>query len=476
MRRKILFLILIITFISGCVSTTRTNRGLATISYSSTPPILEKAISKSTSTPTSLPSPQETSTLKPSPSKTLIPSITPKPTRTTTPTVTIVPTPKLVDFPTPIPGNVIRQQCLTFQGSLQAGSYLDGKVILGTDPLGRYGKDGQAYLTDMQSGITRLALDTEIKGDFVPTIHRISPDKKWYFYFSASADGKGSQLHIRSIKGQELPVVYWDSKWPKSAEWLDNQHILIRIRVEEWDNYGAGILLNPFSGEWQKLTADKHVASNLSITAPIIHYNPTLTQVIYQSGDSILIMRDIQSIQDIWLKRGVNFLVPPSWSPDGSQFAFVVTDLSIRQSDIYLVKPDGQETQLTHLADVYPSVSEIYIEDMEWSPDGRYVAFSVFVKDNGLLIKGPTLMIVDVASQQIIDTCVVVSQYSGGYLVWSPASNLLVVASPIDYLEYLETAPKGVKPHARILLVDIMKGLAYPIAEDMAPMGWMLSP
>jgi hypothetical protein len=416
----------------------------------------------------------QTSTVIQPSSVILSPTKTLKPTRTVSPTPQATPTRSIFDFPAPVSGSVVRQQCLTLQDDLPDGQNMKGTVVLGTEKLDRLGIYGEAYLIDMQNGTTHLAFKTQFKGDFVPSIYRISPDRKWFFYFETLADGKGSQLHISAIDGREMPVAYWDLAWGDSAEWLDDRRLIV-WPPSDWIN-GIYIILNPFTGEWQKQVADAHVVRNSSITYPMIHYNPNLKQAIYQSGDSIYILWDIPSNQEIWIKRGANFYVPPRWSPDGTQFAMVITQSDFRQSDIFVVTPDGRETQLTHLAEAYPSISEIYIEDMEWSPDGRYIAFTVFGRNDVVEFKGPTLMVFDVATRQITDYCVVVSEYSGGYLVWSPDSKQVVVASPIDYLEYIETAPKGVKPHVRVVWLDIEKGVAAQIAEDMAPMGWMLSP
>jgi hypothetical protein len=270
--------------------------------------------------------------------------------------------------------------------------YLTGTLILSTNPLDRYGDEGKIYSIDMQSMAESLMFNTKDQANLAPSIYRISPDRKWYIYFEPAKMCTGSQLHISSINGQESPVAYWDPTWGDSVEWLDNQRLIVRS-TDEWLK-GIVIVLNPFTGEWQKRTADEHVISNLSIFAPVIYYNPSLEQAIYSSGDSIFILWDIQSNQDIWLKRGANFWVRPSWSPGGSQFAMVVTDLEANQSDIHLVDSSGKEARLTNLAETYPSVSGVYISEMEWSPDGRYIAFLVSVSSDVEMIKGPSLMVV----------------------------------------------------------------------------------
>jgi hypothetical protein len=411
---------------------------------------------------------------RPTPTTTPTPFVIASSTQTNTPITSATSGKRFMEFPTPIPGSGLEQRCVTLDKTLLEGFMITGTLVLNTNPLDRNGEDGETYLMNMVDGTVNLM--TQIQGQInsTPSIHRISPNMKWFIYFEPKITGIGTKLHIRSIDGQEVPVINWDDTWGDSAEWLDDQQLII-WPSGDWLN-GIIIVLNPFTGKLQKLTPNDHVISILSIDSPLIYYNPTLTRAIYQSGDSIFVLWDVQSQKDIWMTRGANFYVRPSWSPDGSQFAMVITQYDIRQSDIFLVTPDGQETQLTHLAEAYPSMLETYIEDMEWSPDGRHIAFLVSVKDKIHEIKGPTLMVVDVVTKQITDYCVVVSRYSDGYLVWSPNGERLVVASPIDYQEYIETAPKGVKPHVRVVLLDIMKEVAVQIAEDMAPLGWMIAP
>jgi dipeptidyl aminopeptidase/acylaminoacyl peptidase len=60
----------------------------------------------------------------------------------------------------------------------------------------------------------------------------------------------------------------------------------------------------------------------------------------------------------------------PRWSPDGTQIAFVRTDLREKRSQIWLIRADGGEAwQLTKL-------DEGSIGEPVWSPDGSKIAFT----------------------------------------------------------------------------------------------------
>ena len=80
------------------------------------------------------------------------------------------------------------------------------------------------------------------------------------------------------------------------------------------------------------------------------------------------------------LASGPNNYSSPRWSPDGSQLVYVSTEDG--RAQIFLRWMDtGQETKLTNLTRSPGGMS--------WSPDGRWIAFSMFVPhDDGTLSAG----------------------------------------------------------------------------------------
>lgn len=188
------------------------------------------------------------------------------------------------------------------------------------------------------------------------------------------------------------------------------------------------------------------------------------------SGDYYVLL-DTQNQTDIWRMRGADFLVSPEWSPDGSRFAMVITNGELEQSDIFIVTEDGHETQLTHLAEMYPSVQEITIENMKWSPDGQAIAFSVHLQDDLHQTDRPILMTVDVTTQLVTDYCIVALRF-----LWSPNSQQLVLASPTDNQEYSDFTNQEGTPPINSVVVDVVREIAARVAENMEPIGWMIFP
>jgi Tol biopolymer transport system component len=164
----------------------------------------------------------------------------------------------------------------------------------------------------------------------------------------------------------------------------------------------------------------------------------------------------------------------PRWSLDGKQFAFAPNLFQKMKWPVYevlVVDRNGNTIQETHLTDYFPWV---YIDDLSWSPDGQRIAFwfSTFREQPGLSTHGSLFLAVfDVTSGIVTNYCVPGDNDAqlGGRRksippIWSPDGKQLIVQS-----RYSEE-------HSRVILVDLAIGRAYQIAEDMDPVGWMVSP
>lgn len=466
MIKQFLLLILSIVILAGCSTTITPDSSTFNVSHTPKPSDMLVAIS---STPSAM---AQTTSVTASLTPEILKTKTPALTMDTTPTFT---TTTIAEFPRPDPSSGVSQQCLNIGNTLPTGMVLTGTMILDAGQFKSDDKEGVVYLLDLSDRDISLMSELSLSTNKLPTYNNISPDRKWFYYFEPSSSGAGSQLHISSVDGQEQSVAYWNEMWGQVVYWLDSQRLIIWPPVDDLHPYGFAFILNPFSGEYQALPPK--FSSGLNSLVLAVDYNPSLTRAVYLSGN-YYILWDTQSQLDLWKKRGANYsYLLRGWSSNGNQFAYVVTNEDAKQSDIFLITPDGIETQLTHLAEAYPSVSEIYIEDMAWSPDGRYLAFITKVKDVDLYdMEGPTLMVVDVATQQVTDFCIVVSRYSGGHLIWSPTSQQVIVASPIDYQEYIKNASKGPAVPVEVVLVDIINKTATKLTENMAPVGWMIEP
>jgi Tol biopolymer transport system component len=178
----------------------------------------------------------------------------------------------------------------------------------------------------------------------------------------------------------------------------------------------------------------------------------------------------VASLENIFVAQSIhNDIFPmPHWSPDGSQFVFqgLVRFSDHVERELFQVSRDGQAEQVTHLS----SFANILDTNYSWSPDGGHIAFFLATKQ----IRYPEALVatIDMSTMMVTNYCMPILYGGEGYgmggqpasPVWSPDGKQFLV---VDWYE---------KDHYRVILVDVVLGLAAQIAEDMEPVGWMISP
>jgi len=350
-------------------------------------------------------------------------------------------------------------------------------------------KSGTFHL-DMQSGqMTEITLTSENQVG-----HIISPNRKLVAYEHVTHDSAGAvvknDLVVANAKGQPLSVMPWEEGWIETPAWLDNERLVINpsgLNPEE----GAGdkpatlLVLNPFSGERQILKPDfPRILNTRSTRFAILPfwegwsgviYDPTLTRAIYPRfiGDNeemyTYAIWDpskrmlIATLEDVFARfsMGTDFPIP-KWSPDGSHFVFqgfIATQDPPIKMELYEVSRDGQTRQLTQLS----SVAYVWESSYSWSPDGQHIAMFLGPPFLAAYEKA-RVAVLDVATLNITDYCVNIAFSGDEYPIWSPDGHQFVIT---DWRE---------KDHRRVILVDIEKNIATQIAEDMEPVGWMVTP
>lgn len=131
--------------------------------------------------------------------------------------------------------------------------------------------------------------------------------------------------------------------------------------------------------EWQVYIVNTNSLDKLKITADVRggyepNWSPDGTRLVFQYNG--LWIADIinNEITRIPLSVKSNdlpneYLVKPSWSPDGDWIAFLNENGT--QGDIYLIRPDG--TELKRLTDTNDISRD---GNLVWSPDGKQLAYS----------------------------------------------------------------------------------------------------
>ncbi len=434
---------------------------------------------RTTATPLSLPSTalspkKETPEVLPS---TILPS-TALPQKKETPVV--LPSVTLTENPS---ATYIRNQCLEIATKLPASALIRGGLVLNDrnlleNSLQEVGHR-DAYILNLQTQ-EKIFL---AKRNSPAVFFSVSPNRKLVAYLKTSE----SVLEIAMNDGKILKSLPWQKEWRILTDWLNDQSIVIEL---DEDQPASLLILNPFSGksvvllpDYPKIfKGDAHLDwDGWGETV----YDSEMSKVIYVKGHSFVLW-DIKSRQEIATVPTLadfNSLVKvPKWSPDGTRLvvaAPVNPDDELYRDELFSIAVDGTIQQLTRLTSLFKSVD---ITKWSWSPDGRYIAFMLYVSDQRIFTssEGEQLALLDTTTDTVTFYCIPGLQvldktnfmFSKRYSmasstipspIWSPDSDQLLVEN-----RYIDDA-------SRLILIDINKGFAVQIAENVEPVGWMVS-
>jgi hypothetical protein len=393
-------------------------------------------------------------------------------------------------IPTELPSKAdvkVEHECPTVE-TINSDMVSDGILILDSrvdDGNERYKSD--TYMMKMQTmEVTQINKPGKNLENFIS-----SPNRKWIAYIDSDSitPDPSFNLVIANSDNEVYTTLLIEDRWG-AINWLDNEHLIIGVSSQDITNsLGAldlgFLVLNPFTGERAILQTDY---PNIYSPAPkpnwdgwgVTAYNSALTKVVYlQGGESPpwhYVLWDTQYEKQVASFEVVfDFQAVPRWSPDGQQFAFSPS-LSSRAKkypsyELYSVTRDGNIHQLTHLSDYYPWV---YIADLSWSPDSRYIAFWFSYWENQKPSFDSTgtryLAILDTTTSIVTSYCLNgesnASIGSSMYPppLWSPDSKQIIVQNQIAADSF------------QTILIDIEKNHAFHIADNLKPVGWMISP
>jgi len=394
---------------------------------------------------------------------------------------------------TPEPSDAhIKIQCLVVESALPPSVTSSGTLVLDSrvdDGYGRY-KNLDTYFMDMAARSSiQVVKSRENLADFA-----VSPDRRWIAYSQNLSDvnQKNPILNLVIAMGdnQVIKVLPWEEDW-QSYNWLDNQQIVIVAYSQANRDVFARLdsisflLLNPFTGERKNLPRD---FPNMYDLPPLPNwdgwvetvYSPSMTRAVYLKGDVsgplYYVLWDPQQSKEVSNVQIIGDLdAIPRWSPNGERFAFAPSLFLNKDRypsyELFSVDTNGKMTQLTHLADYYPRV---YIDDLSWSPDGRYIAFWYSSWQDTTIsfdvLGNRNLAVLDTTTGWVTDYCINGEDDASIGLriypppLWSPDNNQVVVQSQVS------------KNSFQTVLVDIEENRAFRIAEDLEPVGWLTAP
>ena len=299
----------------------------------------------------------------------------------------------------------------------------------------------------------------------------VSPDGKHFAY----SDYTEHLLKLYSVNNQLLASYDMREDWKWLGRWQNNQNLIIyKERKNKVTPSLSGpmvaeypatlILFNPFNDQ-ERLLAPEY--PEIDRASPYIDwdksgttvYNKQLTQVVYP-GTAVsgmgFILWDIPESSIVVKMDDPAFRDPPKWAEDGSEF--IILGL---EDELFIVTNLGEISQITKLNH---GDFRYHPERYTWSPDGRYIAMWL----NDTKISSGSFVILDTQSKEIIDYCISIEQYLGGFIdtvtpIWAQNSKALIVEANLDEDSDEKTA----------LILDLENNLAIRLVEGAVPIGWL---
>lgn len=415
---------------------------------------------------------------------TLIPLTTPIPI---TPsliklTATAIETPTKVS-PTGTPEVELRLQdhCLTVTNNLD--NLPEGVLVM------RDAISNELWLLNVRSG-KKTILDKT--APFL--LLAVSPDFKQLAYLNT----KSGPLQISDSRGKILKTIPLEGQWQGVMAWNDLQSLLLAKFLPDSVSYPPvnTVLYKLTTGEFTEYKSnypglDAPVPprrwKNFSQTNAI--FNPNFTQVIYpigdQNGQPYLVVWDLIHAQELlrlaqgydidyggyprWLRTRDGFLsglYPRVIDWNGKTYDNSKDGLPYKGGyDLFEISTDGKLKRLTYLSTKFTAGEE----EFSLSPNEDQIAFWLNLnyqpRDERADRK---LSVLNVASGKIENLC-----FSGGgnptSPLWSPDGRYLAVT-----LRASIAAPLPDKHHSETYLIDLQRGIATKLSDDMDVEAWLM--
>jgi hypothetical protein len=300
-----------------------------------------------------------------------------------------------------------------------------------------------------------------------------SPDRTRIAYKLIKDGVSPDTLVIADSDFQQIKTIAWKDTWDVILGWADDSHVLLR------KSNPTAATKSPLEKPPEIIQLDLNSLQEKTFkpTFPDVYdfpplpywegfgtviYSPDFSRAVYVRwtdssrstyGQDLWDMKDRQSLA----YQEVVGNPMPRWSPDGSEF--ITTGLiDLEPLELFSISKDGEVKQLTFLGSHAASTE---ILNYFWSPDGKKIA--LLLKQNA---NTANVAVLDTDKMLVTDYCVQVTYNGDGFgtvptPIWSPDSQQIVIQ---DW--YAEE-------HRKVILIDIARGYAAQIAEDVKPFAWL---
>jgi hypothetical protein len=356
---------------------------------------------------------------------------------------------------------------------------LEGMSILDLSNQISFPMQNPSYFWDFSTGQKQeltIAENQEIRS------FAISPDNLLLAYWVSTYPRGPNILRIVDNSGKLVSeTTHSNRTWFTLIGWYNEQHVMFDKMIFTEDHYRIlpwpVVVYDPFT---ENIVMELSVSPRAGVqSVPAYPWDRnTYTSAVYSPDfQYVVIVNNVYNLVlwDIRNNSAINEFTtntyefgPPTWSAGG---LFFVTDRRVdpelsegkEQEELFQIDLQGKEEQLTYFSDYF---AESRIAGFSLSPDERYIAFNLSTEKTDPDYK---IALFDKENREIRIYSNLISYHFSAYVpylspVWSPDSNQIMAAVNKEGSEGYRT-----------VLIDLEENYAVELAEDVKPVGWMLS-
>jgi WD40 repeat protein len=300
-----------------------------------------------------------------------------------------------------------------------------------------------------------------------------SPDGEWFAFSPLESSSNGDPVfespeivllsaqgerieHTLSVEGfaDELQVAHVLQGFSGYSHWINNAMIYAALYSMNPDPNTTRYIndlpkvVDPFAGVWRNDLLEGIPETSSSYPKGI---SPDLTRMLYVNGDG-LFLRDLEKGVDIWQDNNLFawFGALMFWSPDSQTVAYANLFASPEDRTVVLISRDGTAQPI--MGHTLP-LSELLVEDLQWSPDGKYIAILVWEGE----ATGESVIIYDSITQKYLSRCPIPrSDDRRPHIIWSPDNKYLAYVG-VDY---------------PLIIMNIQSGELFELVDKARAVGW----
>jgi len=352
----------------------------------------------------------------------------------------------------------VATSCASIYAAIPADARRSGSAVIDD-----YHATGHLYLVNFDNGKqSALAAGDETLAD--PSV---SPNRKALAYKVGDPKTNAWSVVVSDAQGTRQKSTPWQPGFFIMGNWVNDKQLLLTTNppitiFDPFDGTNQGFQYTDFPNYSQDTTSNR-----------IVLFDASLGWAVYRDNDGKVDLFDMAAKKVL---GSVNNPLAPfpvaAWSPDGSRVAVVGKTMlgatvGDTGDDLFSISREGQVTQLTHLTEHYGKLLTINSSGLAWSPDSRYLAFWIIYPQHGTEWQ---LAIHDTLAQKTTAYCIVNNANSQlGFIhplpapIWSPDGKQLMLENRYDQVSN------------HVLILDPAQKTAFPVFENMYPVGWMVS-